>query len=53
MHWSEISPKTNPQQGSMDQYLQKEQGTPSTSNKHQSNILSPPEEEKWKGKKRH
>lgn len=36
----------------MDQYLQKEQGTPSTNDKRQSNILSPLKEEKWKGKKR-
>ena len=35
----------------MDQYIQKDQGTSSTSNKHQNNVLSPPEEEKWKGKK--
>ena len=45
-------PKSKNSTGSMDQYLQKEQGMPATNNKHQSNVLSPLEEEKWKGKKR-
>ena len=44
-------PKNKTTIGLIDQYVQKEQGTSATSNKHQSNVLSPPEEEKWKGKK--
>ena len=44
-------PKNKITTGLMDQYIQKDQGTSSTSNKCQSNVLSPPEEEKWKGKK--
>ena len=45
-------PKGKNTTGSMDQYLHKDQTTPSTNNKHQSNVLSPLEEEKWKGKKK-
>lgn len=45
-------PKSKNTTGLMEQYLDKEQGTPSTNNKRQSNVLSPLEEEKGKGKKR-
>ena len=37
--------------GLLDQYIQKDTTTISNSNKHQSNVLSPPEEEKIKAKK--
>ena len=38
--------------GLMDQYIQKEQNTTPNSNKRQSNVLSPPDEEKLKAKKK-
>ena len=38
--------------GLMDLYFQKDQIVTSSNNKRQSNILSPPEEEKLKAKKR-
>ena len=38
--------------GLIDQYIQKDHSTTPNSNKHQSNALSPPDEEKLKAKKR-
>ena len=38
--------------GSLDQYIQKDMNITSNSNKCQSNVLSPPEEDKLKAKKR-
>ena len=38
--------------GLMDLYIQKDQATTFPSNKRQSNVLSPPDDEKLKAKKR-
>ena len=38
--------------GLMDQYIQKDQATSFSSNKRQSSVLSPPDDEKLKAKKK-